>query len=88
MAEQVELENDYDVDSTHSENNEQPTLQSESLHRNNLKNSVRKAGRTLLIKTISDFDENLFKNIEGVQSVFKNKLGDSMFLVFDNVKKS
>ena len=91
MTEQVELENNCDVASSHCDNeevNELPLLQSEALPRNNFKNTLRKAGRTLLVKTVSDFDEKLFKSIEGVQSVFKNKLGDSMFLVFDNVKNA
>ena len=32
--------------------------------------------------------KNNFKNLEGLQTVFKNKLGDSIFLVFDNVKNA
>jgi len=82
MAEKVEFENEFDGDYSQDESN------SKHVPKYNMKNTVRKAGRTLLIKTVSDFDEKQFNDLEGVQSIFKNKLGDSMFLVFDTVKNA
>ena len=103
MAEQVELNNDNDVSTncsnlldtntnTNSDsNNDEKQYNKSTVQTNilpNYKNIIKKAGRTLLIKTIVDFDENQFKTLEGVQSVFKNKLGDSIFVVFDNIKNA
>ena len=99
MAEQVELNNDNDVstncsnllESNSDTNNDKKQYNKSTVQTNSLpnyKNIIKKAGRTLLIKTIVDFDENQFKTLEGVQSVFKNKLGDSIFVVFDNIKNA
>ena len=109
MAEQVEINNECDVESTNCSNQldsdddnnsiiedqmnksfkiDKSTLQIDNLPKYNYKNMIKKAGRTLLVKSVVDFDENQFKTLEGVQSVLKNKLGDSIFLVFDDYKNA
>lgn len=51
----------------------------------NYNKTLRKAGRTLLIKSFYNFDETLLNVYTGVQNVCKNALGDTIFVIFDTV---
>lgn len=55
-----------------------------------LKKSVRKGGRTLLVKSVNgkQLSTDLFKSLEGLQNQSETKASGSFFLTFDTVQNS
>jgi len=93
MAEQVELNNndsssDDDNHPVFDNKNDAKINNQSATPLKNLNKVLRKPGKTLLVKSFYNFDETQLNNIAGVKNIFKNALGDTIFVEFDSVANS